>query len=651
MKGSVYKMKSLDLILGLYDNPEKQEQDVFSVNLYTSNLAVFGNAMSGKTTFIKTLLIRMHQVIHQDEEEIYILDFSNNLEMYKSLPFIRAYFDAFNEENIRRMFRIIDDKLQFNIKELPGKNFMQRTNISKAKHITFILDDVHALFSEDRYVKYQEDLLKFARDGLSKGVSIVFTANEPSGGIRKLLSSFAHMIAFDINKDLYSDLFSEKVNKPMILKGRGIASKEGKCYEFQAFLPYNSDVPENNEEKNIENVICLLQNDYQLNVSALQELQLKSLSGDLDRYSWSTYTQEPIEIDNYLVVGLDYYTCDPVKINLLNAKTIAIYGKKQFGKTNLLKLILKSLSPKEKMRVVYFDDSRKELTNPEKGILDYLTRFGELYPINNEEELAVFISENYVEIPDNIDIDDIEEKKLISSKSVITTSNYRENLLTQDISYEKKADDNRYLSKKNDSNGEINDIYQVHQASILNNTSDLSKIDADDFGTDLNKIKIEDNDEYEKIAEEPMVEDETKYERDNSNSYKELEELSTQPFTVFIIQSRLFYSKKTGSNGRHIIERISRYLEDCENVLFIFSDVQKIVDLEIRTYFNNSIKHAFLLDDIMKFLQSRGAMSVFSEYDENELKESFGKSILGDGFYFNIDMDTIQKLKMLKVED
>lgn len=642
-------MKSLDLILGLYDNPEKQEQDVFSIDLYTSNLAVFGNTMSGKTTLIKTLLIRMHQVIHQDEEDIYILDFSNNLEMYKSLPFIKAYFDAFNEENMRRIFRIIDDKLQLNIKELPGKNFTQRTSDSKAKHVTFILDGVHVLFSEDRYIKYQEDLLKFARDGLSKGISVVITANEPNGGVKKLLSSFAHIIAFDLNKNLYSDLFSEKVNKPMILKGRGIASQEGKCYEFQAFLPYNSDIPENSEEKNIEMIICSLQKDYHLDVSSLQELQLKSLSGNLDSHSWATYTQEPIKIKNYLVAGLDYYTCEPAKINLLNAKTIAIYGKKQFGKTNLLKLILQSLSPKEKMRVVYFDDTRKELTDPDKGIFKYLTQFGEIHSISNEEDLAVFISENYVRIPDNIDFDDISGKSLIDGRSIIAIPNYQEDLLTQNVSYEKDDNYNKYISIKNDSNGENNHTSHIDQVKVLHDHDESSQSDETGFGTDLNEIELDD--EYEEIIEEPISENEIGYQENDFSSLKEPKSSDTQPFTVFIIQSRLFYSKKAGSNGRHIIERISRYIEDCENVLFIFSDVQKIVDLEIRTYFNNSIKHAFLLDDIMKFLQSRGATSVFSEYDESELKENFGKSILGDGFYFNIDMDTIQKLKMLKAED
>lgn len=624
-------MKNLDLILGLYDNPEKQEQDVFSIDLYTSNLAVFGNAMSGKTTLIKTLLIRMHQVIHQDEEEIYVLDFSNNLEMYRFLPFIRAYFDAFNEENIRRMFKIIEDKLQTNIKELPSKNFTQRPNNSKAKHITFILDGVHTLFSVDRYIKYQEDLLKYARDGLSKGISIVFTANEPSGGIRKLLSSCAHIIAFDINKDLYSDLFLEKVNKPKKLKGRGIASKEGKCYEFQAFLPYNSDFPENNEEKNIENIINSLQENYQLDVNYLQSLQLKSLSGDLNSDSWFIYTHEPMEVENHLVAGLDYYTCQPVQIDLYNAKTIAIYGKKQFGKTNILKLILKSLSHKENMRVVYFDDTRKELTDSQKGIQKYLNQFGQQQIITSEEELAIFISQNYDRIPDDMDLNPEYQSNLgyiPKSKNIL---DYKE-LLNEDVFNEKM-----FNSREDDCEKLLNQ--DIQEKFIIE--------ESNDFGINLDDIGIENDDELENIIEAPIKEKKEGIENNN----EDLQISTMQPFTVFIIQNRLFYLKKMGNSGRHIIARIARYLEDCENVLFIFSDVQKITDSEIRTYFNNSIKHAFLLDDIIRFLQSKGSVSVFGEYDETEIKESFGKSVLGDGFYFNIDMGIIQKLKMLKAED
>ena len=64
-------MKSLQM--GIYDNLDTQTQPLLNIDIITSNVLVFGGHMSGKTTFLKTLLIRMHQNIEQfDSEEIYV---------------------------------------------------------------------------------------------------------------------------------------------------------------------------------------------------------------------------------------------------------------------------------------------------------------------------------------------------------------------------------------------------------------------------------------------------------------------------------------------------------------------------------------------------------------------------------------------------
>ena len=51
----------MKLAMGIYDAPEKQAQPVFYLEPLKNNVAVFGGPMSGKTTFIKTLLVRLHQ--------------------------------------------------------------------------------------------------------------------------------------------------------------------------------------------------------------------------------------------------------------------------------------------------------------------------------------------------------------------------------------------------------------------------------------------------------------------------------------------------------------------------------------------------------------------------------------------------------------
>ena len=49
---------------------------------------------------------------------------------------------------------------------------------------------------------------------------------------------------------------------------------------------------------------------------------------------------------NCVEVGLDYVKCEPVSVDLDNSRVIAIYGKKEFGKTNLLSTLLDGISEK-----------------------------------------------------------------------------------------------------------------------------------------------------------------------------------------------------------------------------------------------------------------------------------------------------------------
>ena len=546
-------MKSLDLILGLYDDPDNQTQENYSINLYRSNLAVFGSSMRGKTTLLKTLLMRLHQVAGATRgEEIYILDFSNDLAEYGNLPYVCAYFDALNEENVRRIFKYVGEKLSENIKTLHGKMFTDYESPDAPPHITFILDGLNAFMSEERYSVYHEALQKLARDGLSKGVSIVFTANEPSLGIPRIISSFNRIIAFDLQKDKYSELFSTKIEKPMVFPGRGLINLDSNNYEFQAYLPYDTD--EKQEEsaiQEIEQSIIKMANGSKI-ISECKAKRKKHFTDNLLQSNVWNYTDKDrydrmwTTSDAPFLAGLDYYTFAPICFDLKTAGSIAIYGKKEFGKSNLLMLLLEAAKKIPNAHFVFWEDGRGGVSiTPIIEIIKPLMQEHRVTYCFNQMDFEGFLKTDCgIVLPDNIDL----------------PVNSEENF--------------------------------------------------GDF-----QVNVKDQDK----------------------------------FTVFIIQSRLFYqTTKRGGDGAQIISRLSSFLND-SNSLFIFSDVQRIASASVRTYFNNEIRHAFLLDDILRFVKDKGQYSVFGTQDHADLKERFGTCETGDGFYFNIERDDLTKLKFIKI--
>ena len=371
-------MKALQM--GIYDDLDTQTQPLLNIDIFQSNAIIFGSHLSGKTTFLKTLLVRMHQNFQpEDAEETYIIDFGGNLCEYGNLPLVAACFDNSNEENIRRVFKTVENKLETNIKKLKSAQFMeayQTASGQKPLHITLIIDNVNTFLSDERYTSYQDTLFKFCRDGRSKGLSVVFTACDTSNGLGKFLASFDQKYVFDVPLETYIDVFGMKINEPMKNAGRGVSIIDGKAREFQAFLPF--------EEKKAE---------WSAFLSAQSKLpyqaaKLRGFGEELNRDNFSEYSSDGMTIaeiereKEVVTVGLDYYDHLPIQVNLEEMHTIGIYGRKKFGKTNLLTVLIHSIKEKHSdYRMVYIDDGRKQLEcfhNPEDANSIYFNKIDQL---------------------------------------------------------------------------------------------------------------------------------------------------------------------------------------------------------------------------------------------------------------------------------
>lgn len=513
------------LALGIYDSPQTQQQPVFYVDLTKSNMVVFGGAMTGKTTLIKTLLVRLHENHTPQEENVYIIDFGGNIGAYGDLSHVCARFDNSNEENIKRIFKTIEKRMAENGEKLKNQVYSNFTGEDRPTHVTLIIENVNAFLAEGRYASYHEKLQMICRDGLSKGVSVVLTANDTAGGLSRYLSNFGQKIAFEMPPEKYFDIFNEKVDQPMKLPGRGIATVSGAPFEFQCFLPFAEEARELGgfmEEMN-----------RRAQSSGMPEKMI-AFGKELTKENFQAYNadHEPYEVcdacDDSIVVGLDYYEHRPVSIQFRQSPAIAIYGKRQFGKTNLLTILVTALIKKHpNFRLVFFDDGRKQL-------LQLHNRFA-------------------------------------------------------------KGENNVYLSK-----------YEALDAYLFEHG-------------------------YFKLP-------------GKSTPFAEQE----NPFTVFIMQSKAVFQSNAKNLSMIAFPQMTAKAEE-KGYLFLFSDMRRFSDAEVRNTFENNLSAAFLLDNIGEFAAEKGSKSVFGEMDPKELKEEYAKCEKGDGYYYDIESDEVKKVKFIHV--
>ena len=375
------------LAMGIYDDLDNQTQPLLRLHVTQSNLIVFGGHRSGKTTFLKTMIVRLHEEMDTSKPcAVYILDFGGNLGQYRDLNCIAACFDNSNEENVRRVFRTLENRLEKNTKLLASRQFLDVYNSDAAEkpvHLMLVIDNVNSFLADERYESYHELLMKLCRDGLSKGLSIVFTATDLSGGLTRLLGNFQHRFALEGSADKYIDIFGMKVNEPMRNPGRGMTIIDGKPREFQIFKPFR------NEEKDLAAFCeCLRTISYPLE-------RLTTFRDDLTEENFIEYMAKGYDGElnpDYPLVGLDYYDHMPIFVNMDEAHCIAIYGKKRFGKSNLLQLLVQSVqSQHPDYRFVYFDDGRKQLqslyeAHPEGNY--YITSIDDMFDFLDGEGYA-----------------------------------------------------------------------------------------------------------------------------------------------------------------------------------------------------------------------------------------------------------------------
>ena len=618
-------MKNMLCNLGVFDIPVIQKQPDFEVDLLDSNVIVFGSSMSGKSTFLKTLMNILHKRYHEKNEQIFVLDFGGGLSEYQEMPLVAAYFDNSNEEYVKRVFKILDNILKSNIKELNGKNF--RDAQKQPIHTTFIIDNLNAFLDEPRYGTYHDKLAKLCRDGLSKGISIVVTASDTKG-TSSLMGAFKQKVAFELPADKYSELFNGKVDQIGNNPGHGFANVTVKIphvtgafrmnlpYEVQCRFPYGekeSDRADTAEEfkRNLQKKFGFADGKYLRCVQKYRTFP-KELTVEAYEALRQTPPKESGKSGSAISVGLDYVDFYPVTVDPKESSVIAIYGKKEFGKTNLLRLLLQGvLRQEENARLVFLDDGRNQL----RGFYDKYRGHVDCVYFNGFEERTLKVTSGKQA--------SVAAKPAPAKAPVPVSSAVLEK-----------------VAKPAPVSGSSGLQGAVSNEQVLKRKM-----------SPLQQFCLYLNEEYLELSESFLVNLFYTEKRDTTLHPPKYEYKQT-PFTVFVIQSKLAYLNTR--EGKYFLEtilpRMASVAED-NKYLFIFSDVQKINEGDSVSVFNNSIHTAFLLDNIAEFAGERGQKSVFGGMDIKTLKEDYARCELGDGYCYDIEADRLVKVKYIKTEE
>lgn len=347
--------------VGFYDDPERQDQGNYCLDLSENNTYIIGSAMTGKTTLLQTILLQLMNYYTPAHVNVYIIDCGNmTLKSFESSNIVGGVaFPAEEDEIInlfKMLFRIIDERKKvLSEKGLGTHSAYIEAGYTDMPQVILMIDNLAAF--REYYDNLSDDFLALSREGTSLGISIIATATQTNAMNYKALSNYGTRIALVCNDtNEYMNLFDHCRMEPKDTAGRGLCVIDKRILEFQTALCVEGD----KEYIRIENIKKAI-NDANANYAGLKAALIPTVPNIVMKSIVSKENPMLYKQPYQIPIGIDFASVQFVSVDLTSIGYFAITGKAKSGKTNFVKNIIETIQDNifdNLTRAYVFDRSR-----------------------------------------------------------------------------------------------------------------------------------------------------------------------------------------------------------------------------------------------------------------------------------------------------
>jgi DNA segregation ATPase FtsK/SpoIIIE, S-DNA-T family len=232
----------LEPAVGLFDDPENQNQDTLRIPLNEGHLSVYGMPGTGKTTFVQNLLMSLALEHSPDDVHMYVLDFGRMFRDLANLPHMGAIIQDDEPDRVKRLFRYLTQEMERRrekIVESGAKTFQAyRKSASEKIPAIIVVLDGYVNF-KSTYEEEHHQLEKLLRTGVGFGIHFIVTMNQLSDMFDRVRNNFSLGVSFELADP--SDYYYAvgRLRKPPVSlpEGRGFVKGQVPPLEFQSAIP------------------------------------------------------------------------------------------------------------------------------------------------------------------------------------------------------------------------------------------------------------------------------------------------------------------------------------------------------------------------------------------------------------------------------
>lgn len=335
------KFTSTDIIapLGMFDDPQHQMQEEYTLNVSQNNTFILGASQYGKTNILQVIIRGIASTYTPKEVNFYILDFASLiLRNFAKLNHVGGIIAPNEEEKLKNFMKMMNTEITQR-KELLAKlgissfTAYRDAGYRELPQIIIMIDNFVAF--RELAPSYDENMLYLCREGGSIGIAIIVTSTQTTGISYKYMSNFSKRIALYCNdSSSYGALFERCRMQPRDRAGSGLVEINRIMYELQSYLSFEGEKEIDRVEK--INKFIEDRNGMYPNQKAkiLPEIPTLLEQEYLD-INYPQAGMKPYEIK----AALDFDTIDAWSLHLLGMGVFSISGGKQSGKKNFLRIV------------------------------------------------------------------------------------------------------------------------------------------------------------------------------------------------------------------------------------------------------------------------------------------------------------------------
>ncbi|MBR4932815.1 MAG: hypothetical protein IKZ03_00020, partial [Clostridia bacterium] len=240
----------LSCVVGMYDDPENQSQLPLVVDFgQGGHHAICGMVVSGKSTFLQTLLYSMICKYTPERLNLYVLDFSSHLlAPFENAPHCGGVIFDQETDKLAKFICMLQAEMDRRKALFGGGDYIQYVKSTKKEIPAWIVAiDNYGSFREKTANEYDDVMLRVAKEGIGYGIFLVVTAggfglSEIPGRMGDNMRTVLSLEMGD--KFKYMDVMrTSKINTlPEVgVKGRGLANIDGNLLEFHTALAVRAE--------------------------------------------------------------------------------------------------------------------------------------------------------------------------------------------------------------------------------------------------------------------------------------------------------------------------------------------------------------------------------------------------------------------------